>query len=770
MTPVVSLVVAARNAASTLSETLRSLQAQTYTDWEALIVDDQSSDATPDVISTHATKDARFIPLRGAGVGVSAARNLGIAAARGRWLAFLDADDWHDPSFLSVMLAALDANPHAAVASCWFRRAMPSGRHGPDEGHLPEEFDAFEVIARSCTVAIHTVVVARTLVIEVGGFDPSLNTCEDWDLWARVARTGVPWLRVNQALSFYRVTPGSLSRQAERCLADARTVLGRTFAPDPRVPPSSSTRPVPSARFGSRAHSEAAMALWYGAYAAARGGDVRPFAASLAGFRNCFEEWMPRGLLTAVCVGLQVVPAETAARWREFGPGVTRLIQHAGRLVGDTAGARRLQYAFEQLLLDYDDLTDPRELELTLGLRVNLRHPTPCEPPPGVDRIYAYFCYDDQIIGVARFGVLGSLGRADWWRIARLTIGWQPRHLPEQLAVGVTHALRAVELVSRRPAALLRAGAVRTLWRDAVAQPPRGERGQRHSAQLARARKRAETAMARVQNASQPAAPREHRARARTADAQSRSSGLISEIPILMYHRVADMGPEALARYRVTLEAFRAQMSWLSQHGYHALGSAELALHLEQRLPFRRQPVLISFDDGYLDFAENAWPILREHELTAEVFIVTGKVGRTADWDAPAELAAPLMDAVTISQLSAEGVRFGSHLATHRVASGLATRALAHELLQSRAVLSGWLGSEIRSLAAPYGVSDERLRKLAEECGYSTLLTTEDGVANLESNAFHLPRIEVRGDMPIEEFVRRVRASSVVPERERPPE
>jgi peptidoglycan/xylan/chitin deacetylase (PgdA/CDA1 family) len=769
VTPAVSLVIAARNAASTLRDTLRSLQAQTYAGWEALIVDDRSTDATADVIATYATNDARFVPLRGGGSGVSAARNLGIASARGKWLAFLDADDWLDPSFLSVMLGALEADPEARVASCLFRRAMPSGRHGPDEGHLPEELDAFEVVSRSCTVAIHTVLVARTLVLEVGGFDPSLNTCEDWDLWARVARTGVPWLRVNQALSFYRVTPGSLSRNAERCLADARIVLGRTFSPDPRVPESAATRKAPSARLGSRAHSEAAMALWYGAYEAARGGDVLPFARSLAGLRTCFEEWMPRGLLTAVCVGLQVVPAEAAARWREFGPGVTRLIERAGRLLSDGVSARRLQYAFEQLVLDYDDLAEPRELELTLGLRVDLRHPARCEPPPGVDRIYAYFCDGAQIIGVARFGVLGALGPGDWWRAASRAIGWEPRRLPERLSLGVPQALRAVELAAKRPTELLRSESRVKLWRNAAQPPARGARGQRHAAQLARARKLAEAAIVPVRKSAQHAARQQRREPERALDLRSRESARASEIPILMYHRVADVGPPALARYRVTSEAFRAQMSWLHQQGYHALGAAELAAHLEQRVPFRGRPVLITFDDGYLDFAENAWPILREHALTAEVFIVTGKVGRTADWDATTEPAAPLMDAGTIARLHAEGVRFGSHLATHRVASGLGTRALTHELLESRAVLGGWLGSDIRSLAAPYGVSDERLRQLAGECGYSILLTTEDGIANFASNPFHLPRIEVRGDMLLDEFVGRICASGAISERERKP-
>jgi len=119
---------------------------------------------------------------------------------------------------------------------------------------------------------------------------------------------------------------------------------------------------------------------------------------------------------------------------------------------------------------------------------------------------------------------------------------------------------------------------------------------------------------------------------------------------------------------------------------------------------------------------------------------------------------APLMDAPTIAWLALEGVLFGSHLASHRAADGLSTRELADELTRSRAILRQWLDGSADSFAAPFGVTDERLRLLAAECGFRTGFNTEPGVAHLTNDPFNLPRIEVRGDLTLEDFITQMQA------------
>jgi peptidoglycan/xylan/chitin deacetylase (PgdA/CDA1 family) len=225
-------------------------------------------------------------------------------------------------------------------------------------------------------------------------------------------------------------------------------------------------------------------------------------------------------------------------------------------------------------------------------------------------------------------------------------------------------------------------------------------------------------------------------------------------VPILMYHQIAAHGPEELARHRIDADGFAEQMLWLRRNGYHTINSEQLAWFLVNDYPFGGRPLLITFDDGYEDFADQAWPILKANDLSAEVFIVTDLVGRHAEWDASFGTPAALMDADKIVTLAAEGVSFGSHLASHPRSDRLSSSELAEELLRSRIQLEQWLERPATSLAAPFGCTDQRLRILAAECGYKTVFNTVNRAARLNDDPFDLPRIEVRGDCTLEAFVR----------------
>src|SRR5262249_17526452 len=144
------VVIPAYNAADTLAETLDSLLAQTRRDWRAIIVDDGSTDGTRRLAEGYVARDERFQLLSDgrSREGASAARNRGTAAADGRWLAFLDADDWLEPPFVEKMLGKLETVPGAKVAYCGCTRVTADGRRGPlwmssDVARMP-----FEVFAR----------------------------------------------------------------------------------------------------------------------------------------------------------------------------------------------------------------------------------------------------------------------------------------------------------------------------------------------------------------------------------------------------------------------------------------------------------------------------------------------------------------------------------------------------------------------------------------------------------------------------------------------
>jgi len=235
-----------------------------------------------------------------------------------------------------------------------------------------------------------------------------------------------------------------------------------------------------------------------------------------------------------------------------------------------------------------------------------------------------------------------------------------------------------------------------------------------------------------------------------------RATEKVRQVPILMYHRIADEGPAELSRYRTTPSAFEDQLRLLRRYGYHAITSSDLEFHIRSGQPHPGRPVMITFDDGYQDFYDIAWPILRRNDFTAEVFIVTDKVGYAADWDQQSSPPSPLMDWPAIRELQAQGVRFGSHLASHSAASTLPLDVLLRETVGSRAVLERRLGCDVTSIAPPFGIIDDRLWCCIELSGYATAFTTEDRIASLSDHPWFLPRVEVFGGEDLAAFAKRI--------------
>jgi glycosyltransferase involved in cell wall biosynthesis/SAM-dependent methyltransferase len=224
------------------------------------------------------------------------------------------------------------------------------------------------------------------------------------------------------------------------------------------------------------------------------------------------------------------------------------------------------------------------------------------------------------------------------------------------------------------------------------------------------------------------------------------------EIPVLAYHRVADDGPAALSPWRVTPQAFEAQMRLLRRHGYYTVTPEQMLQHMHRRAPLPGRPVLITFDDAYQDFADAAWPVLQACGFGATVFAVVDRVGDAARWDADAGPPARLMDSQTIVALSRQGVCFGSHLASHAPAPTLSSRALLDEVVRYKTQLEAWTGGPVRTIAAPYGAVDERYHRTIAAAGLSLGFTSDHGTANLWAAPGRTPRVEVRGDWSLADF------------------
>jgi peptidoglycan/xylan/chitin deacetylase (PgdA/CDA1 family) len=161
---------------------------------------------------------------------------------------------------------------------------------------------------------------------------------------------------------------------------------------------------------------------------------------------------------------------------------------------------------------------------------------------------------------------------------------------------------------------------------------------------------------------------------------------------------------------------------------------------------------MLTFDDAYLDFYEIAWPIIERSGFSAHVFVVTDKVGQTADWDSENGEPAPLMNWEQIVELAGRGVTFGSHLASHRRADYLTAPELLAEAARSRATLERVLGKEVRSLAAPFSIIDPWVEQVIAAAGYTRMFGDTHGYAPIWGSPFTTPRMGVFGEDDLDAF------------------
>lgn len=210
---VVSILVAVYNAESFVEETVQSVLAQTYPDWELLLVDDGSTDGTPEVLSRLARLDTRIRVLRQPNAGTQVARNYGLRHCHGEWVALLDHDDVWLPRKLERQLDIAREHPDAGLLFCNYVRW--DGSCDLDSRYTVEDLLPSGVVlnglAFDCLFGALTVMVRRDELLQVGGFDIRFLRCGDWDLWLRLAEKGIEARGTIEVLARWRIWAGNLS-------------------------------------------------------------------------------------------------------------------------------------------------------------------------------------------------------------------------------------------------------------------------------------------------------------------------------------------------------------------------------------------------------------------------------------------------------------------------------------------------------------------------------------------------------------------------------
>jgi glycosyltransferase involved in cell wall biosynthesis len=216
MAPLVSVIIPAYRAAHLIAATLDSLLAQTFTDYEIILVNDGSPD-TETLEKVLAAYRDRILYFRQENQGAAAARNTGIRAARGKYIAPLDADDLWAPDHLEAQLAVLEADPSIDMVYADARIFGDVPEAGktvmelcPSAGKVTFE----RLVTRQCTVHLCVSLCRRESLLRAGLFDAALQRGEDIDMWLRLASLGGRIVYQRRVLGHYRRHPGSNSADA----------------------------------------------------------------------------------------------------------------------------------------------------------------------------------------------------------------------------------------------------------------------------------------------------------------------------------------------------------------------------------------------------------------------------------------------------------------------------------------------------------------------------------------------------------------------------
>ena len=969
----------AYNSAATLARAVESLQAQTVSDWEAIVVDDGSRDDTLRIAEQWAARERRVRVLSQLQSGASVARNTGIAAATGEWVVFLDSDDTLDRRYLSLMSRAADARPNVGAVCCGYRRRDTSGRRTAIYGAPAMNQDPFLVCAGGPPTAIHGIMVRRAILQSVGGFDASLRTNEDWDLWLRVARAGTQFAVVPKPLAeYWNSNASSLTKNGRQMVRDAFVVMRRVRSADPRVPD-----PIPQyahgAALGNPLVGLLSCAIWNAGAVIGAENDGRPLldeveaGAALMGAATGMSSWLLDGLM----LGAQCRLPDLINLWPRLQPGIQAFLRAVADKLRDNALEWALLRALEVELLNLGDFDRDVQLSSARGVilmpRMLLRGFTPAQPtevvvfrtpwlrPRGLFRFPIVLfgpLSAEELRNFVRRRVLRKVcakllanERSRYWmtRIWRLAIvarskAFEVLHVPnpgraplfvfpvpksfrsridelrqsavpprvsrpaaatsthsepspvraadrdlyaewdeffatenpwrydspyEQLKYDRTLSLlpdtkfeRAMELacaeghftvklaprverllaVDIATRALARAQRrcehftnIEYLRSDFFAEPLRGTWNLIVCCEVLYYMEGVEQLKSFVQRIAQAledggyflhahafevtddprrtgfdwndpfaastivrafeSEPRLRRVRTVTTELYRidlfQKTSLAAQpaeielplatdldlevarhivwngairtrpqvcrerrfhIPVLMYHRVAEEGPEDLSAYRVSAQRLEHQLQFLRRRGFRSITPSEWMEAAQRRGSIRGRPIILSFDDAYLDFHETAWPLIARNGFSAHVFVPTGKLGTRADWDVAYGEPAPLMSWKHIAELAQQGCTFGSHLHTHTAADLMSSAALLEEAVTSRALLESVLDQEVRTVAPPFGAMDARTEQILGLAGYTQMFMDDGGVAPVARAGLSTPRIAINGFDEIETF------------------
>jgi len=231
-------------------------------------------------------------------------------------------------------------------------------------------------------------------------------------------------------------------------------------------------------------------------------------------------------------------------------------------------------------------------------------------------------------------------------------------------------------------------------------------------------------------------------------------------VPILMYHSITDRPNEETRPHAVRPSDFDEQLAYLKDRGFTALTVHDLIASLDAGGPLPGKPVVITFDDGYADFHDQALPRLERYGIPATVFLTSGWMD-----DAGADAAGRPLDLMLCwsqaREAAACGVEIAGHSHSHPQLDQLRAEPLRQELRRNKALLEDKVGRPVTTMAYPYGYSSARVRREVRAAGYGAACAVGNAIATTRHDVLALPRLTIGHNTTMNKFRRAVEGHDV---------
>lgn len=220
------------------------------------------------------------------------------------------------------------------------------------------------------------------------------------------------------------------------------------------------------------------------------------------------------------------------------------------------------------------------------------------------------------------------------------------------------------------------------------------------------------------------------------------------KIPILMYHSISNYATSKFKQFTLPSKLFTEHMAYLHQHRYTPITVTQFIAAQSQtgaKLPER--PVILTFDDGFADFYEEALPMLKRYGFAATLYVATGFVNGTSRWlQHEGEANRPMLTWDQLREISASGIECGSHSHTHPQLDTLSPAEAACEIAQSKRLLEEHLDQKVLSFAYPFGYHTANVRRQVQEAGCTSACAVKHAMSSETTNPFTLARLMIKSD------------------------